>query len=56
MIVNENRSYTRCERDRIIGSDQRRGCYRFVNKVIENEKEDGRYTLIANGIVECKKE
>ena len=56
MIVNENRLYTRCERGRIIGSDQCRGCYRFVNKIIENEKKDGRYTLIANGIVECNKE
>lgn len=52
----KNKSYTRCERGHIIGSDQCRGCYRFVNRIIENEKKDGRYTLVSNGIVECKKE
>ena len=52
----KNKSYTRCERGHIIGSDQCSGCYRFVNRIIENEKKDGRYTLVSNGIVECKKE
>lgn len=28
----------------------------FINRIIENEKKDGRYTLVSNGIVECKKE
>ena len=49
------KSYTRCERGYIVGSDQCRGCYRFVNKIIENEKRDGKYTLVSTGIVECRK-
>ena len=52
----KRKQYTYCERGRIIGSDQCRGCYRFVDKVIENEKKDGRYTMKSLGLVECVKE
>lgn len=52
----KSKSYTKCERGHIIGSDQCRGCYRFINKVVENEKKDGRYTLKVEGVVECLEE
>ena len=37
--------YTRCERGHIIGSDQCRGCYRFIGKLQENEKTNGAYSI-----------
>lgn len=49
----KNKEYTKCERGLIIGSDNCRGCIYFVDKIVENEKKDGRYTLVSKGIVEC---
>ena len=51
----KNGQYTKCERGHIIGSDLCRGCCHFVGKIVENEKKDGRYTLVTKGIVECTK-
>lgn len=48
-----NKRYTKCERGHIIGSDNCRGCICFVDKIVENEKKDGKYTLVSKGIVEC---
>ena len=51
----KNGQYTKCERGHIVGSDLCRGCCYFVDKIVENEKKDGRYTLVSKGIVECAK-
>jgi len=51
----KNNQYTKCERGHIIGSDLCRECCLFVDKIVENEKKDGRYTLVSQGIVECTK-
>lgn len=49
----KNKQYTKCKRGHIVGSDSCRGCYYFVDKIVENEKKDGKFTLVSKGIVEC---
>lgn len=46
--------YTRCKLGHIVGSDRCRACSYFVGKLVENEKEGGRYTLVSKGVVECR--
>lgn len=49
-----NGEYTRCRLGHIVGSDRCRACNYFVGKLVENEKEGGRYTLVSKGVVECR--
>lgn len=50
----KNKKYTRCQLGHIVGSDRCRGCCYFAGKLVENEKEGGRYTLVSKGVVECR--
>jgi hypothetical protein len=40
----KNKFYTKC-----------RGCCYFIDKIVENEKINGKYTCVVTGIVECNK-